>query len=142
MIPGVGFRKELVMPVNSMGWVLSQPDNTLSIDQALVEMTKIRWSLGHEKIVADAWQNIPVKTKLNDNIENLFEALADELNVALNTHFGTDYENWKSLDLLPTLRLIVTQVASRFMVGLPLCTNCHIFLCTFYFWADSSFFRS
>jgi hypothetical protein len=48
-------------------------------------------------------------------------ALDDELGVAFEKYFGTDEQNWKTIDLLETARMVVAQAVSRFTVGLPLC---------------------
>lgn len=105
-----------------MRWVLSQPDDHLSPGMAFAEVDMARWSMGHEKIVVDAWQGMIVKTDLNKILETICEAMNNELGFVFDEKFGTDTENWKELDLIPTIQLVVAQAASRFTVGLPLCT--------------------
>jgi hypothetical protein len=45
----------------------------------------------------------------------------DELGIAFSRLFGTDTENWKEIDLHETIKLVVAQAASRYVVGAPLC---------------------
>lgn len=120
MIPGIGLRKELIMPVSSMRWVMAQPDSCLDLGHALETMTMVRWNLGYDNLVADPWQSLPVKFKLNDAMKLLLPALVDEIPHALETHLGADTENWKTVNLLSTIRLIVAELSARFIVGLPL----------------------
>jgi hypothetical protein len=71
--------------------------------------------------ILDAWQGLLVKTELNAIFENIMPALYDDLGVAFYKYFGTDEQNWKTIDLLETARMVVAQAGSRFTVGLPLC---------------------
>ena len=109
------------MPPAHMRWVLSQPDDHFSVSKAFVEVDMVRWSLGHEKIVDDAWQGMIVKTDMNRVLESICEAMNNELGFVFDAKFGADTENWKELDLIPTVQMVVAQAASRFTVGLPLC---------------------
>ncbi|KAL2819035.1 cytochrome P450 [Aspergillus cavernicola] len=123
VIPGFGLRTEIILPPSSLRWVLSQPDNVLSTTEAFVDVDQADYSLGHSKYIADGWQGHLVKQEMNAVLENIFVALNDELGVAFDTRFGTDQANWRTIDLLETVRMVVAQAASRFTVGLSLCRN-------------------
>lgn len=111
------------MPQSSMKWFLAQPDDVLDPSQAFADIDQVRWSLGHDKIVVDAYQALIVKTDLNRVLENICAAMNNELSVVFDEQFGTDTENWREIDLLPAVKIIVAQAASRFTVGLPLCKS-------------------
>ena len=117
LIPGLGFRSEIIMPTKSMPWVLALSDKQASLSEAFLEMDQVFYSLGAEKYVGEPWQGHLVKTDLNKVIENICAALNDELGVAFDRFWGTDAENWKRIDLLDTVRLIVAQAANRFTIG-------------------------
>lgn len=123
LIPGLGARTELILPTSSMRWVLSQPDEVLSVSEAFVEIDGAYYGLGTEKPILDAWQGMLVKTDLNAVLERLVQVMNDELGVAFDENFGTDTGSWKEIDLMTTARRIVGQASSRFTVGLPLCRN-------------------
>ncbi|UKZ78724.1 hypothetical protein TrVFT333_006470 [Trichoderma virens FT-333] len=106
-----------------MRWVLSQPDAFLSAWDAFVELDQVYYSLGHSRYVADPWQGNLVKTELNNMLESVIAALDDELRVAFDKYFGTDEDNWQTIDLSEAVKMIVAQGASRFTVGLPLCRD-------------------
>ncbi|KAI8627698.1 cytochrome P450 [Xylariaceae sp. FL1651] len=123
LIPGLGARDEIILPQSAMKWVLSQPESALSHVESTLELNQAIYSLGHGKYSADGWQGDLVKTKLNASLENICSALDDELGTAFMANFGTDTENWKEIDLLATIRMVVGQAASRFTVGLPMCRD-------------------
>jgi hypothetical protein len=77
----------------------------------------------NDKYIADPWQGHIVRTELNGMLENICAALNDELSVAFDEWFGTQSDSWKDLDLFKTIRMVVSQGASRFTVGLPLGQN-------------------
>ncbi|KAL2847551.1 cytochrome P450 [Aspergillus pseudoustus] len=123
IIPGFGVRDEIILPSSSMRWALAQPDSALSVAQAFVEVDQVVYSLGHTRYVADPWQGLLVRREMNSVLEIIVAAMNDELGIAFDARFGTDEENWKEIDLLETVRMVVAQAASRFTVGLPLCRN-------------------
>jgi hypothetical protein len=121
MIPGFRVLNELILPGSSMRWAMKQPESVSSIAEAHVEFDKADYSLRNSKYIRDAWQRFLVKTELNATLENIVPALHDELGVAFDKYFGTDEQNWKTIDLLETARMVVAQAGSRFTVVLPLC---------------------
>jgi hypothetical protein len=123
VIPGFGFRIEVMLPQSQMRWVLNQPDDVLDMPKALAEVDQVKWALGHDKYVVDAWQGLIVKYDLNRAIENIANNMKDELHVVFDEQFGTDTENWTRVDLTQTVKMIVAQAASRFTVSLPLCKS-------------------
>lgn len=108
------------MPVNSLQWVSRQPENRLSLVEALAEMSAAGWIFGNKRIV-DTVQALILKTMLNRVLGDISGALYDELQIAIDAQFGFDTTNWKTIDLVPAMREIVAQASSRIMVGLPLC---------------------
>lgn len=123
LIPGLGVRAELILPVSSLRWATAQPDDVISVAEAFVEIDGAHYALGTEQPVLDDWQGKLVKTEMSKVLENLCAAMNDELGVAFDEHFGTDVESWRRIDLLPVVRRVVAQASSRFTVGLPMCRN-------------------
>lgn len=104
-----------------MKWTINQPDEVLDQGLAFAEIDQVSWALGHNRFVVDAWQGMIVKTEMNRTIEVVANAMKEELREVFDEQFGTDTENWKKIDLTPTIKMIIAQAASRFTVGLPLC---------------------
>jgi hypothetical protein len=121
IIPGIGFRDEVILPVTSIRWAISQPESVLSNNEAFLEVNQTYYSLGHTNYVGDPWQSMLVKREINAVLENIVVGLNEELQVAFDTHFGTNEKSWKQITPLETVRMVVAQAARRFTVGLPLC---------------------
>lgn len=119
-MPGVGLRDEIIIPVSSLRWATSQPDNVLSTSKGMCEMDQARYNIGDEKFVLDPWHGWLVRRDMNAVLEKLMVALNDELKFAFDSRFGTSTD-WKEFTLLKTMKSVVAQGSSRFIVGLPLC---------------------
>ncbi|KAF3799970.1 Cytochrome P450 monooxygenase tenB [Colletotrichum gloeosporioides] len=122
VIPGLGFRHEVIMPTSTMRWVLTQPEDQLSPSEAFAEVDQIHYALGDARYVTDAWQGHLVKTDMNLILENVCAAMNNELGIAVDRWFGTETE-WKEIDLFSLIRQIVAQAAGRFTIGLPICRD-------------------
>lgn len=123
VVPGFGLGYELIMPESLMAWVMAQPDSSISVNQAFLDINKTKYSLGHTRYWGDTWQFALVKTQLNAVLQYLIPGLNDELKLSFDTYFGKDTENWKEIELEKVLRNVIAQAASRFIVGAPLCRN-------------------
>ncbi|KAF4986798.1 hypothetical protein FGRMN_10678 [Fusarium graminum] len=123
VIPGFGIRIEVMLPQSQMKWILNQPEDVLNISEAFADLDQVKWALGHDKYVVDAWQGHLVKNEMGRVLEILANSMKDELHEVFDEQFGTDTENWKRVDLAKTIKMIVAQAAGRFTVGLPLCRN-------------------
>lgn len=106
-----------------MRWTLSQPEDRLSVAEAMAEVDQAHWSLGHAGPVLDSWQGMLIKKDLNRSLENVCSTLGEELGRAFETHFGTDTLSWRDIDLRDTVTKVVAQANSRFTVGAPLCRD-------------------
>lgn len=105
-----------------MKWVLSQPAKVLGMWEAFAEMFQLQHSLGNDKFMLDTWPHLLSRHVLTQELDDHLMAVHEEVKVAIDTYMGHDTE-WKTLDLLDTVRMIITQTGSRFTVGLPLCRN-------------------
>ncbi|KAF6818513.1 cytochrome p450 [Colletotrichum plurivorum] len=122
VLPGLGFRHEVIMPTSLMRWVQAQPEDVLNPLEAFAEVDQVHHALGHSRYVTDPWQGFLVKTELNLVLENICAAMNDELGVAFDRWFGTSPE-WREIDLFKCIRMVVAQAASRFTIGPPMCRN-------------------
>uniref|UniRef100_A0A0D2XPE3 Cycloheximide-inducible protein CIP70 (Cytochrome P450 family) n=1 Tax=Fusarium oxysporum (strain Fo5176) TaxID=660025 RepID=A0A0D2XPE3_FUSOF len=87
VIPGFGVRIEVYLPQSQMKGVLNQPEDVLDMEQAFAEVDQVRWSLGHDKYVVDAWQGLVVKYDLNRAIEIIANNMKDELHEVFDEQF-------------------------------------------------------
>jgi hypothetical protein len=107
--------------------MVAQPDSVLSVYEGFVEMDQAHYSVGNEKYIKDPWQGLIVRRDMNMVLERICAALNNELGFAFDQRFGTDENEWKELNVLKTMKMIVAQASSRFTVGLPLCMSSTMF---------------
>ncbi|KAH8591027.1 putative cytochrome P450 [Bisporella sp. PMI_857] len=123
LVPGLGFRDEVLAPHSALKWLVSQPDSVMSTNDAFVEVDQVGYTMGNHKFILDPWQGMLVKRDINAVLERIVVSLNQELGFAFDVRFGTDEDHWTELDLYETMRWVVAQGSSRFTVGLPLCRN-------------------
>lgn len=124
MIPGVGFRDELILPPSSYKWINTYDDTKLSASHAFAEYDQIVHSLGNDIYLVDPWQGTTVKNELNPSLDTLMDALNEEVGVAFDTHLGAlgvKSGEWVEVNIYDVMRMVIAQANSRFTVGLPLC---------------------
>lgn len=123
LIPGLGFRDEVMLPNSSLRWLTSLSPKVASVYEAFAEMDQIRANFPHEKFVLDPWQGNLVRTDMNSILETIVVGLNEELKYAFDVRFGTETETWKEIKVLDTMKVLVAQASGRFTVGLPLCMS-------------------
>ena len=117
----MGFRDEVHLPIQSLQWAASQPDNVLSAIEGFRELDKGDWNSGHAEYIVNPWQAWVVKRDTNRVLELLMIGMNEELGVAFDQHLGMNSGHWTEIDLYDTMKLVIAQGSSRFIVGLPLC---------------------
>ncbi|MCJ1437464.1 hypothetical protein MMC27_006851 [Xylographa pallens] len=123
LIPGLGFRNEVIVSSTSLRWITSQPEHVLSAFESFRELDQLEYHTGSETLVTDPWQGMIVRRDMNRILERLVFVLNDEIKYAFDTRFETSADDWTELNLYKTMKYIVAQGSSRFTVGLPLCRN-------------------
>ncbi|KAM7188991.1 Cytochrome P450 [Rhypophila sp. PSN 637] len=123
LVPTLGTRREVFLPHSSIKWLLSQPSTVLGMWDVFSEMFQIGHSLGHEKYMLKTWAVDTSRHVLTQDLEGFLEPVRQELELAIDSLLGQDQQNWTSLDLFETIRRIVNQAGSRFVVGAPLCRD-------------------
>ncbi|TPX07256.1 uncharacterized protein E0L32_010850 [Thyridium curvatum] len=123
IIPGILSRSEIILPVQSMKWALSQPEDVLEVNSAFAELDQTGYSLGSHDIVADPWQMTLVRQDINIHLDWIVKEIDDEIAVAFDKRLGLDTTAWREMELHSVMRMVAAQVASRFIVGRPLCRN-------------------
>ncbi|KAF4125493.1 Cytochrome P450 [Geosmithia morbida] len=123
LVPTLGARKEIFLPHSSLKWAISQPSRVLGMWDAFSEMFQLGHSLGDEKYMLDIWPHMLSRQVLTRELDDHLMDVHDELHYAMETRLGGDTQSWSERELLDTIRLIITQVGSRFTVGKTLCRN-------------------
>ncbi|KFX93485.1 hypothetical protein O988_06800 [Pseudogymnoascus sp. VKM F-3808] len=123
LLPGLGFRNEVIIPGASLRWYTSQPDHVLSSYEAFIELNQAVYTTGDANVIRNPWQAKLVRTQMLSLIEPIVADLNDELKISIDEKFGMDEEEWRELDLYEMVRIVIAQGSSRFTVGIPLCRD-------------------
>ncbi|KAK0672033.1 cytochrome P450 [Cercophora samala] len=110
---------EIVVPKSQTAWMLEQPDRVLSTKEAHNDTLFNHYQFGID-------DEFPVRTlhkHLARNLVSLLPGIQDEVHASINDVYGTDTENWKTLNIWDSLIGIVSRVTNRILVGDPLCRN-------------------
>jgi hypothetical protein len=121
LVPTLGTRKDIFLPHSSIQWVVSQPASVLGMWEAFNEMFQLSHSLGHEKYMLDTWTVDVSRNTLTQDLEDVIDPVWAELQLAVDKYFGLGTEEWRTLDLLETVRNVINRASGRFVVGLSLC---------------------
>ncbi|KAG6361653.1 hypothetical protein INS49_009880 [Diaporthe citri] len=86
-------------------------------------MFQLGHSLGHEKYMLDTWAVDVARHVLTKDLETFIKPFQEEIQHATDLLLGADTENWKTVDLLDTMRTIINRAGCRFVVGKHLCRD-------------------
>lgn len=86
--------------------------------EAFKETFRLSHSLQHEKYMLNIWAVDVTRHILTRDLDILIVPAGEELELAIER---MDTENWLTVNLLKTMRLIFNRTGSRFSVGIPLC---------------------
>ena len=121
-IPGLGPRKEILVPQEDMKRLFGLPESSVNIRHAYNSINCVGRALGDDKYMLDNWQGMIVSTDLNKVLNRVVISLNEELRHVIDTQLETS-PAWHEVDLLRAMHRIVVQATSRFQVGLPLCMS-------------------
>ncbi|KZW03552.1 cytochrome P450 [Exidia glandulosa HHB12029] len=124
VLPGVlGTQAEVIVPMSQMQWLVEQPDNVLSTSAAHYDALNGDYSFLTPRLLEHPYHEHVVHRNLARNLNALIPALDDEVRRCMDDAFGTDTENWTSVNVWDTLLAIVPRITNRMMVGELLCRN-------------------
>ncbi|VBB80102.1 Putative Cytochrome P450 E-class, group IV [Podospora comata] len=110
---------EIVVPKSQTAWMLEQPDRVLSTKEAHRDSLFNDYQFG----VDDQFPIRTIHKHLARNIVNLLPGIQKEVHASIDDVYGTDTENWRTLNIWNSLIGIVSRVTNRMLVGDPLCHN-------------------
>ncbi|CAI7668103.1 unnamed protein product [Penicillium discolor] len=112
LLPGLGFRHNIVLPQSTMRDIMARPEKELSHADAVLELVQLKYALGHEKYKADPWPCMLVNLDINSKLEAVCDGMNEELKYAFDKYIGCETESWKEVDLLETIRMVMIAAAS------------------------------
>jgi cytochrome P450 len=101
-------------------WLLEMPDRVVSTLEAHDDMLFNKYNfLG----VGSGYPVSVMHKHLARNLPGLIPGIQEEVHAVLDETFGSDTENWKSVNLWEAWLDIVPRVTNRVLVGAPVCRN-------------------
>ncbi|OAX85266.1 hypothetical protein ACJ72_00354 [Emergomyces africanus] len=122
LFPGLGLRTEILLPKSTLRWLVTQPDNVLSMSAAFRELDQIDWAADHHKYITDPWLPPILNRDVNRNLDRYLGPLGEEMRNAVERRIPNQNE-WVEIPLWDTLKLIIAQGSSQFTVGESLCRD-------------------
>lgn len=89
--------------------MLLQPPSALGMWEAFNEMFQLSHSLGQEKYMMNTWAVDVARHVLTKDLETFIEPIREELELAIDALLGMDTENWITVNLLNTMRLVINR---------------------------------
>ncbi|KAK3384415.1 cytochrome P450 [Lasiosphaeria ovina] len=111
---------EIVVPRSQTTWLLEFPDHIVSTKESHRDLLYNDYQFFG---VDDQFPIITMHKHLARNLVGLIPGVQDEASGAIDATFGTDTENWKSLNLWEAWLGIVPRVTNRILVGEVTCKN-------------------
>jgi Cytochrome P450 len=112
--------QEIVVPRSQTAWLLEFPDRILSAKAAHADSLHSKYQFFGDD------DQFPIRTMhkhLARNLPALIPGIQEEVRGAIDATFGTDTENWTSLNLWEAWLGVIPRVTNRVAVGVPTCRN-------------------
>jgi cytochrome P450 len=115
--------EDIILPSQSISWIINQPDDVLSVDLTHKEQLQTDYTFVHPFVVDNPLHHETIRCDLTRQLGNLTMDIIDELGEAFDELWGTDTEQWKEVCPFETTMRIIARASNRIFVGLPLCRN-------------------
>ena len=113
----------IVLPSESVPWMIDQPDSVLCSIDVLKTQLQLEHTFEDPGIVHHPTHHDTIKQDLTRQLANLTEDLIDELTSAFNDGWGRLDGEWNEVCVFQTMMRIVARASNRVLVGPGLCEN-------------------
>lgn len=119
--PTLGMMPEIVMPRSQLQWMFDQPDNVLSTREAHYDILQGAYSFVNPIILKDPYHEHVAHRNLVRNLNAIIPGIEEEVPKAVVDIYGTDTENWKTVDVMDSFMKMIPILTNRMLVGESLC---------------------
>jgi cytochrome P450 len=123
ILPAAGANDYVVLPVGEAQWLIDQPDSVLSLKTQIRKDLQIDLTVMDPQLVHNPAHHHLITTTLTRETGNLIPTLLDEAQHSVEEIWGTDVNNFREIDVWPTMQQVIGRITNRVFVGLPLCRN-------------------
>ncbi|KAF2852113.1 cytochrome P450 [Plenodomus tracheiphilus IPT5] len=117
----LGMQAEIVMPRSQLNWMFDQPDNVLSASEAHYDFLGGDYSFVSPAILKDPYHEHVIHKSLVRNLNAIIPEIEEEVPFAVAEVYGTDTENWQTIETLQSFMKMVPVLTNRMLLGKSLC---------------------
>ncbi|KAK1633273.1 cytochrome P450 [Colletotrichum phormii] len=122
VVPAAASRApDIILPQSLTKWLLEYPDSVVSAHEAHNDVLYSDYNFLGKVYADDVWHTLVIHKSLARHLSTLIPAIAEEVSVAMDEAFGTDTQDWKTLNLWDAWLTIVPPVTNRMLVGEGVC---------------------
>ena len=117
----LGTQAEIIVPKDQMQWMFDQPDTVLSTSEAHYDFLQGAYAFVDPFILKDPYHEHVIHKCLVRNLNAILPELDDEVPYAVEDVFGSDTENWRTVEVLSSFMRMIPGLTNRMIIGKPLC---------------------
>ncbi|KAL2873445.1 hypothetical protein SGCOL_011391 [Colletotrichum sp. CLE4] len=122
VVPAAASRApDIIIPQSLTKWLLEYPDSVVSAHEAHNDVLYSDYNFLGKVYADDVWHTLVIHKSLARHLSTLIPAIEEEVSVAVDEAFGTDTQDWKTLNLWDAWLTIVPPVTNRMLVGEGVC---------------------
>ncbi|KAI3536949.1 cytochrome P450 [Colletotrichum paranaense] len=122
VVPAAASRApDIILPQSLTKWLLEYPDSVVSAHEAHNDVLYSDYNFLGKVYADDVWHTLVIHKSLARHLSTLIPAIEEEVSVAVDEAFGTNTEDWKTLNLWDAWLTIVPPVTNRMLVGEGVC---------------------
>lgn len=123
IVPDAGFRPQVMVAQENLGWLIQQPDDVLAARPPQVGRFAIPYlapalDFNHDMFMMDV-----IRKDLTRSLGKLQPDVFHDMHKSVDGLFGLDDQQWREVPLFATMQKIIFKSTNRVFVGLPLCHN-------------------
>ncbi|KAF2811844.1 cytochrome P450 [Mytilinidion resinicola] len=114
--PNITFRPVVILPPSHFRWLISQPDDVLSIAAVLKDAVQFHYTSPSSWTFSRAF-HVEALNKMP--LDLLTSAIVDEITTSIDTLWGTDSSTWRKVPV-STMNTAICRITNRVFVGADL----------------------
>lgn len=123
IVPDPGFRPQVMVPREHIGWLMDQPAEVLSERKVQGEKFGFKYIVPTFDLHSDLGLTDVIRRDLTRNLGRTQAAVFDEMRQSIDATMGLEDASWREVSLFQTMQKVVFQSTLRVLVGLPLCRD-------------------
>ncbi|KAK3385128.1 cytochrome P450 [Podospora didyma] len=115
-------RPEIMLPRSLIRWMISQDENVLSPTPVQYEVVGPKYAFWNSSVHGDMAVYKVLKKSMSRELPKMIPIIMDELVTRIDEAFGLGNE-WREIPSHEVVRKVIGRVASRVILGYPLCDD-------------------